>query len=105
MRERRRKKRERERENERGGKFEIENEEKMQVRKPFGWKVRMHDDVDRSARGREREGARGAKNGVGGKADGLYFKFKSIRQWTLLVLLTHSTKERGKKKETRRSVR
>lgn len=59
----------------------------------------MHDDVDRLWR----KGWQAA--GEGGKADGLYFKFKSIRQWTLLVLLTHSTKERGKKKETRRSVR
>lgn len=46
-----------------------------------------------------------ARGGAGGEADGLYFKFKSIRQWTLLVLLTHSTEERGKKKETRRSAR
>lgn len=28
----------------------------------------------------------------GSEMNGLYFKFKSIRQWTLLVLLTHSRK-------------
>lgn len=49
--------------------------------------------------------SRPGAGGGGGEADGLYFKFKSIRQWTLLVLLTHSTEERGKKKETRRSAR
>lgn len=35
-----------------------------------------------------------------GKMDGLYFKFKSIRQWTLLVLLIHS-RNRKEKRERR----
>lgn len=42
---------------------------------------------------------RGCRARRGGKADGLYFKFKSIRQWTLLVLLTRSTKEREREEE------